>query len=285
MIGALGCVLLYAFTGRLALYWVVGLALTLLLAGTELRARPIWRRAATTRRHRLALAAMCLGCVALTLVAHRPDADDPFYLNFAVHAVDHPEAPLIAYDTLHGFPELPLSLPVYKVHSIELLEAAVSYLTGLRVLDVAHLLFPVLAALWVVLAYARLSRLLSPTRWIWVLGGALAFLFCIGSPHQSYGNFAFVRLHQGKAVLLSALLPLVIAYGLEFALAPSRRRWLRLAASQIAAVGLSASALWSAPTVAALALASAAPWGRRGARVVLLGLTASAYPLAVAAGL
>ena len=61
------------------------------------------------------------------------------------------------------------------------------------------------------------------------------------------------RLHQGKAVLVTLLVPLVAAYGIELARRPSLASGLRLAAAQIAAVGASATGLWLAPAVAGLA--------------------------------
>jgi hypothetical protein len=89
-------------------------------------------------------------------------------------------------------------------------------------------------------------------------------------------------MQQGKAILLSLGLPLIAAYALEFAAAPTRARWLRLALAQIAAVGVSASALWAAPAVAGLALASAQPLRAGWLRNLALGLAASAYPLLLA---
>ena len=225
--------------------------------------------------------ALCLLCVAVTLTLHRPDADDPFYLHLAVAAVDQPEAPLIAADTLHGIPGVPLPMPIYKVQALELLQAALAFLTPLRVLDVAHILFPALAAVLLVLAQARLIRLLAPGRWLWGTAMLVAVLLCIGEPHRSYGNFAFVRLYQGKAILLSVMLPLVAATALEFALAPGWRRFWRLAAAQIAAVGISATALWAAPITAGLALAAATDLRWRAIRNLLWGLAASAYVLAL----
>jgi len=76
-------------------------------------------------------------------------------------------------------------------------------------------------------------------------------------------------------------LPLLLAYAMEFGLAPTTGRWLRLAAAQIAAVGLSASGLWLAPTLAGLALACACAPLRASIGRLLAGLAASAYPLAL----
>ncbi|MCZ6464058.1 MAG: DUF6077 domain-containing protein, partial [Proteobacteria bacterium] len=233
-----------------------------------------------------ALFLLGLACAAFALTVHRPDADDAFYLNLAVSAVDDPSLRLIHWDTIHGVAGVPIPLLVYKVHSLELLEAVVAWATGLPVLSVAHVMVPAVAAVGVPLAFARLARLLVPGRWIWAVAGAILFFVCIGAPHQGYGNFGLVRLHQGKAIMLSVVLPLVAATALEFGLAPSRARWLRLAAAQIAALGLSASSLWAAPLVAGLCLASTVSF-RAGAvarslGTVAAGLAASSYLVVVA---
>ena len=46
--------------------------------------------------------------VVLTLISHRPDADDAFYVNVAVAAADAPGRALLSVDTMHGIPGLPL---------------------------------------------------------------------------------------------------------------------------------------------------------------------------------
>ena len=198
--------------------------------------------------------------------------------------MEHPEAPLLAGDTLHGIPGVPLALPTYRVQSYQQLQAALAYATGMRVLDVAHLLLPGIAAFLVPLAWARLLRILLPGRWIFGVGAVLAFLFGMADGSHAFANFAFVRMHQGKSVLLCVVLPVVLATALEFGSAPDRRRFLRLALAQIAAVGLSASALWLAPLVAGLALLSTAG-SPLDLRTLLLGVTASTWVVALGLGL
>jgi hypothetical protein len=278
---AAGLVGLHALGGDAVWLHAGAVALLLALAARELPSAPNPPGAA--RSHPLLLVALCAICVTVTLIAHRPDADDAFLLNLAVTAADAPGETLFSRDSLHGFPGppigVPAGLPTYRLHAIELLSGAVAWLTPLRAIDVAHLVFPVLAALLVPLAYARLFRLLTPGQWPWAMGFALAFLLAAGDSHLGYGSMGFVRLHQGKAILLTALTPLLIASALEFGLDPKPGRWLRLASLQIAALGLSASALWLAPAVSGLALICALPLNLRSARTLVWGLAASLYPV------
>jgi len=227
-------------------------------------------------------ATAALGAV-IASTAHRPDADDAFYIQAALAAAAAPNAPLLAEDTLHGIPGLPLILPVYRLHSLEMLWAAVSRWTGAPVLDLAHIVTPALAGALVPLAQARLLRLLLPGRWPWGLAVVLGFLLLAGGAIHSFGQFGFVRLHQGKGLLVAVLLPAIAAYAIEFARRPTLTRGLRLAAAQVAALGCSASAAWLGPAVAGLALLAALPPMPGAARTLGLGALTAVYPLALGA--
>jgi len=226
--------------------------------------------------------ALAVAGAAIPLFLHRPDLDDAFYLGVAVAAADHPGAALLASDPLHGIPGAPFVPSFYKLHSIELLVAAFARLSPLRALDVAHVLLPAAGGALVVLAHARLLRLLVPGRWWQATATVIVLLLFLGETHQSYGSFSFVRLHQGKGILLAAWVPLLVAFGLEFAARPTWRRWARLFGAQTAAMGLSSTALWLAPAAVALAVASASRPTVRGLRTVALGVVSSVYVVACA---
>jgi hypothetical protein len=108
----------------------------------------------------------------------------------------------------------------------------------------------------------------------------LVVLIAAAGPNW-YGNFSFVRMLHGKSVFVSVFLPLTWAYGLRFGQAPSARRFVLLCAAQIAAIGCTSSALWSAPIAAVLAVASAVPIDRRSLSVLGLSLVSSAYVVGV----
>jgi hypothetical protein len=224
---------------------------------------------------------LCVLAVAFTAVAHRPDADDAFYWNLAVAAVEHPDARLVFEDTLHGIAGIPIALPVYRVHALEPLVGLIAWLTPASVLDVAHRILPLAAALLIPLVWARLLRRLAPAIWLAALVVALAFTVGFGDAPASPGVFAFVRLHQGKAILAALLLPAVALLALEYALAPDARRFWRLLAIQGVASGASATGLWTAPLVAGFALLAGTPRSRAGWKSAGRGLLASAWPLAL----
>lgn len=218
----------------------------------------------------------------LPLVAQRPTADSPYYINTALWIANRPGSALLGADTLFGIPDLPILLPLYKLATYEVLAGAVTWLTGLSAIQVFHLLLPCVFGLFAVLAHARLIRRLAPQTWIWILVPVLSVLVFIGEENRYYGNFAFLRLHEGKGVFLTVFVPLLMVYGLEFARDPSRRNWFLLCGAQIAALGMSTTALWAAPAVAGLALASGSRLSWLGLRTLLIGLLASAYNVALA---
>jgi hypothetical protein len=229
------------------------------------------------------LALWLLGAAAalVTLVVHRPDLDDSFYVNVAVSVADLPGRSLLSGDTLHGIPGLPLHQPVYRVHSYEVALGALSWLSGIPAISCFHWIAAALAALLVPLAWAELFRLLTPRTWVWSVAALLLVLVAAGETHRFYANFAFVRMWQGKAIYLFVALPLIQARALRFALRPSLAGWLGLAAAQIAALGLSSSALWAGPAAALLCQACALRPTRRDLALLAVGALASAYALAV----
>jgi hypothetical protein len=228
--------------------------------------------------------ALCIA-MALTLTLIRPDAGDAFYVNMAVGAVDNPSMPLLCRDTMHHLTGAPILLPFYRIHSIELLAALLSLITGASAIFFLHVVFPPLAAITALLAYRSLFRRFSPGFWGFATLATCLFLCANGDVHASFGNLSWVRLHQGKGILVTTVIPIIIDATLAFSTKPSSKSLLYLSASQIAAVGMSGSALMIGPLMSLLS-ASACLSIRDSAvkpRKVLPGVMAAClYPLAVA---
>src|SRR3546814_1191369 len=98
-----------------------------------------------------------------------------------------------------------------------------------------------------VLAWVYLLRRIVPARWPIVLPILFACVLALGEATGAYGNFAFVRLFQGKAILATCMVPAIIGAALDYARHGGARHWLLLLATQIAALGFAASALFVAP--------------------------------------
>jgi hypothetical protein len=254
-------------------------AALVLLIPEQARAEPAQRSRAAER----ALCLLAIGCAVYALLVHRPDHDDAFYVDMAVSAVDLPELPLLSRDTLHGRFDLPIHYPSYRLHSYELWNAAIARVTGIPAIYAFHWLSAALAAALVAFAHAALFRSLLPRCWPWTTFALVVVLAAAGETHQWYGNFAFVRIWQGKAICLFVFLPLVYAYAIRFAQRGDPRSWLLLAAAQIAATGASATGVWAAPIAALSAAAAVLRPDRAGLRRLVVLALAPAY--VVAAGL
>jgi hypothetical protein len=219
--------------------------------------------------------------IAATGVMNRPDHDDAFYLGIANSVADRPADPVLKYDTLHGVPGLEMPSRHHRLRTLEPLIGVVGLLTGLAPIVWAHWIFPLVIALGLVLAHRRLLRHLAPDRWPWALAATMVVLLTIGDAHCWHGNFGLVRLHQGKGVLVSVLIPLAIAAAIEFARRPTVKGWILLAAVQVAAIGVNPTAIGLIPLVVGCSLVAAVALNRDGLRALVVGGQTSIYPVAV----
>ena len=273
----------FAVTGGavISLWWgvviLLGLAaVAFLLAEPAFAVPPLRRRGAE-----IALWGLAAFCGLIAIVVHRPDLDDTFYVNVAVAAADFPKLPLLARDTLLGVEDLPLHMPAHRIHTYELWNGALSRVFGIPAIYAFHWVSAGMFGALLPLAHARLFRRLTPRVWPWAVAVLLVVLLGAGETHRWYGNFALVRMWQGKSIFLFVFTPLVLSYALEFALRPSPRRWGLLWAAQTAAVGCSSSAVWAAPACALAGLCCVVRPTPEGLRRFLLGATASGYVLFV----
>jgi hypothetical protein len=262
-----------------ALAWASSIvALAVIRAGESRGEALAPARAATTRGDVAVLALATAVAVAATLFTHRPDADDCLYLNMAVSVLDAPDAPIFASDTLQRIPG-GIYLPTYRFHSLELLFALLAGLFRTEPIVVAHLLLPPVFSAIAVAGIARLARVLVGRRWALATAATVALLLLARGSHMLYGNFAFVRMFQGKAVFVTALVPIIVVLALEQLDRSGRRSWTLLALSQIAAIGLTANAIYVAPLAAGLALAAGTRPRLRDLVRITSALLACFYPV------
>lgn len=228
------------------------------------------------------VACVVAAAVCATLVASRPDADDAFHLSIPATLLRFPQQPVLLHDTMYRLAESPILLPFYRLSNYGVLAAAVSRITGIDHLLVAHMVLPSLFAAACVLAWVYLLRRIVPERWPVVLPILFLCVMALGESHRAYGNFAFVRMFQGKAILATCMVPAITAAALLYARHGGIRHWTLLLATQIAALGVTASALFVAPAAAALGLAGGwSPDAARSRRFVA-GLLPTAYLLGAA---
>jgi hypothetical protein len=225
----------------------------------------------------LFLLALFGGVVAACL--NTPNSDDVLYVNIAVAVADNPGRELYAADTIHGGGMVLFA--AYAVHSFELLAGLITRVTGIPAINVIHLIFGPIAGFLIAYAWARLLRLLEPSRWIWLVAIIIAYFVLDGTSERSIVGHAFIRLFQGKAVLLTVHLPLLSAYAIEYVQRPSLRSWLLLTAAIVGGVGLSSTGLWLVPAVAGTALLVPLVWRASYWKTFALGLLPCLYSVAL----
>ncbi len=243
--------------GRLP-WWAAWCALTLwlalpLLAATRTPTPPPERRR-PQRRDRLAILLGVAVAVAVTAFIYRPDADDTLYVALAVEALEHPSDPILAFDPVHGEAGIPLTPTFYRLQTYEILVAVLARLSGLPVPALYYLLLPILSATVSVVAIWVLASWISTRHAATLSLLTILVLVAWGGDPQAIGNFAFVRLFQGKAVFACALVPILVHSTLEHLRSPSLRSVIQLGLGQVGAVALSVSAIPLAPLCVAAVL-------------------------------
>jgi hypothetical protein len=185
--------------------------------GHQAEAAPEACELSESRFERSALLALCALAALLTSGAVRADPDDGYFLNIATAALEYPGIALQSFDALHrsGLPPVEQTLHLSQVY--EILVALLSSVSGLSVKVLYYLVLPPLWAVLATLANWLVVRcFLRPREAIW--GTALFILVLVfwGDGRQSFGNFGFVRLYQGKAIYLMVALPLIVHAALRY---------------------------------------------------------------------
>ena len=182
-------------------------------------------------------AAAVIIAVTYTLVSHRPDPDDALYLFFGLLPLDQP---------MQAINLLPMYDTARMLVSYPVIEAVVSYWTGTSFLQVHYLFVPALAAMLSALACYELFQRIGGG-----YAGILALMTIIililwGDLHRSPGNFAFVRMFQGKAMLYTMVCPYLVSSAMGV-LTRRPGSSFRLAMASISGIGLTQSAVVLVP--------------------------------------
>ena len=255
---AVSVVALRVFDSHYWLVWVVLLCASILVFRTVLTSTLVEKcnepRVLGSNWQWVGVTALIAFGVAVVAITHRPDQDDSQYLNFVVTAMDFPLEPLFSHSGLWQDPKVPLESPIYRFHTYELLVAALSDAFGVHHKTVYYLLLPSILGGVALLVHWRLAQYLVPQYALSVLLAWVVLIIALGESHQEFGNFAFVRLYQGKSLLVTIALPLCLLLGLRFAESPDGPRALALGMTVIASTGLSGSALATVPFVVAATL-------------------------------
>ncbi|TYB41803.1 DUF6077 domain-containing protein [Actinomadura chibensis] len=203
------------------------------------------------------------------------DGDDAYFVSRSVAAAATGEIPLRDVIFTPGTADEIAGEP--PVASIEVLAGALARLLGVPAASfVWYVLLPVVTfgAVW---ALWRLVRTWAPRRATLCFAVGAVYLLWSGTSAASLGSFHLLRMWQGKAVLVSALIPLTFCYLTRWAERRTRGDLALLAAAGVSAVGLTSSAAFIAPLVV---LAAAVPLVASGrVRTGVAACVALVYPV------
>jgi hypothetical protein len=264
------------------------------IGGTVLIALLLWRSEQRERPVPISTAAaggqlcvLVLVLVAIYYFSHRPDADDAAYINLAIGA-QHTTGGVFQLDTMLGDGPSPIILPTYKFHSFELLGAVISSVTGMEPITVFHLLLPLPQL--VLLAIIMLLTLVPVAGRYWLAAAVLwiAFLFLNETTLPSWGVHGIIRLFEGKAFLVTALVPLIAILTVRWFRRGERIDLVGLGMANICAIGFSANGLYGGPLASAFvatAFVTSTPLSRLVWRRAIALVPTIFYPAVVAAAI
>jgi hypothetical protein len=200
------------------------------------------------------LVGLCLLGAALSLLEHRPNPDDGYYFGGrTVHYLARPEATLDLAHHHHALLDWPVRFPLLLLQHLSLLWGYLGVLTGLPALDILHYVAPALGGILLPFAwYLALSRFLrSPLA---AATGTAAIVACLcldGVTSRSFGWFGFPAVRLGKGMLMTVFVPILVAFSKDWFERPGPRSAVKLFLAAIACAGLSESALFLLPALAA----------------------------------
>ncbi|MDL4776401.1 DUF6077 domain-containing protein [Actinomadura xylanilytica] len=215
------------------------------------------------------------GFAAASLFIVNSDGDDAYFVSRSVATADSGRIPFRDVIFTQGATGPVAGEP--PVSSIEVLAGAIARVLGVPAPSFLwYVLLPVVTflAVW---SLWRLARSWAPRRAAACFAVAALYLLWSGTGPASLGSFHLLRMWQGKAVLVSALIPVLYVYLTRFAQRPTRSGLLLLAAAGVAAIGLTSTAAIIIPLVTVAAAAPLVASGR--VRTGLAACAAMAYPL------
>lgn len=187
----------------------------------------------------------------ISLIAHRPDSDDYYYIPNAVFYIQNPNA-LMGFEVRYLYSSTPLASFAWATsNAYEYIQALIAY--GLRIdfLIVYYLITPAIAGFMIPIAFFLAVVHFSNDVQSAIAGAlvTVCVLLLLGETHRTFGNFSFVRIFQGKGVLLSLGIPLFVAFSISYFTKPSLFTWIWLFSTATALTGVSSSAIFILPAL------------------------------------
>ncbi|MGC4749727.1 DUF6077 domain-containing protein [Micromonospora sp. DT201] len=211
-----------------------------------------------------------------SLFMARNTPDDVYYVGKSVWIAERDLVPL--NDFLFSENVLPAMGSQPPIPSIEVFDGAFANVVGIHASSALwYVLLPIMAVL-AVLALWRLTHRWAPRRPLLAFTVAIAYLYLVAGSDAALGTFHLLRLHEGKGVFVSAVIPLMWLYLTEWFDTRSRRSLFLIVALSITAIGLTNTAAIILPMLVGAAGFAMLLVGRWKAAIVA-AVAALAYPI------
>ncbi len=212
----------------------------------------------------------------VTLLTNRSDFDDAEYIQTALQTLLYPDRAILSFDASLGIILDSFRFAPYRIASYETLVALITSWTEFDLLTVYYLILPAFSAVITVLVGYLFARWFLPSRLALIATGIfLLIMLSWGDTHVAYGNRVFVRLFQGKGLLIAVTTPLTLITGLLYIRSPSVSRWGFLVITQIITLGVSSTGLILSFATTMLLLPIAFQWGNKNSVFCCIGILVS----------
>ncbi|WP_433131740.1 DUF6077 domain-containing protein [Micromonospora sp. CA-240977] len=265
-------------------WWIPAVAGLLAAIGGMLLVRQIWLRgpasttvapAPTAAQSVYALVVSALVGISSFFMA-RNTPDDVYYVGKSVWVAERDLIPI--NDFLFSENVLPAMGSQPPIPSIEVFDGAFANVVGIHASSALwYVLLPIMGML-AALALWRLTHRWAPRRPVLAFGVAIAYLYLVAGGDAALGTFHLLRLHEGKGMFVSAVIPLMWLYLTEWFDNRSRRSLVLIVALSITAIGLTNTAAIILPMLvgaAGFAMLLVGRWKD----AVIAAVAALAYPI------
>ncbi len=229
-------------------FFVIGASLIFLLSrGKSNSTREVKqiKSLITDRKNAASLLVIIFIAVSVVLFTHRSDLDDSSFIQIATQTLANSNRAPLSFDSSLGYILESFRFAPYRVSSYETFVAFVCDFLHISIYSTYYLLFPAITATLTVLTAFIFSRWFFPSNTLAVVATAIFMIVMLawGETHFAYGNRVFVRLFQGKGLIIALTTPFAVLAGLMLTNRPSYYVAGILALANICAIGASSSGL------------------------------------------
>jgi Family of unknown function (DUF6077) len=198
----------------------------------------------------LLLFTLGVACGAATLFVRRPNQDDIVYFHRALAQLSALNQPILLRETSVDMDAAAFS-PLHLATSHEMLMALLGHYLGIDPLYFYQVVAPAFTVFLIPFALYWCARTLGLNRWPAAIGAVIGigFLLVDSLGPAGFGNTAFGRIWQGKAIVWILFLPVGLSLTYRYLRRGNYSDLLWLVLLAIAGVGLSNTSLYLIPAV------------------------------------